>query len=108
MYKKLFKIYNRLTNSSDTEYKFMVENNSEYISRAKEIIEFLETQDIDLRRLPDYDNSDEPDTGSSYFLFTDDATVYDPHSESNPQKRFGNKEICEKNYDRHDVFLIEK
>jgi hypothetical protein len=106
MSKKLFKIYNRLTHSSDIEYKFMVDNNSEYISRAKEIMKFLEMQDIDLRRLPDYNNSDEPDTGSSYFLFIDEATVYDPMGEDDVNKR--KKEIYEKNYDRPDVYLIAK
>jgi len=104
--KRLFKIYNRLTDISDHEYKFMVENKSKYIDKAKRIIHLLASQDVHLERLPDYDNSNEPDTGSGYVLaWSTEATVYDSISEEKPVER---KIIFEDNYGVADVFVIAK
>ena len=43
--KKLFKIYNRLTDLSDHEYKFMIENKSPYLDKARKILSLLEEQE---------------------------------------------------------------
>ena len=56
---KLFKIYNKLTDNANKEYKFLAQCKSNHLDKAREIIAFLEEQDIDLYRMPDYDNSDE-------------------------------------------------
>ena len=112
--RRLFRIYNRLTDVSDHEYKFMVKNKSKYIDKARVFVRMLDFQDVHLERLPDYDNSDEPDTGSSYPLaWSTNSTVYDPISEDTWKDRVdenGNekKTIYEDNYGNPDVFVIAK
>tara|TARA_R100001369_G_scaffold25837_1_gene46948 strand:+ start:2782 stop:3150 length:369 start_codon:yes stop_codon:yes gene_type:complete len=109
--KRLFKIYNRLTDISDHEYKFMVENKSKYIDKAKRIIRSLDFQEIYLDRL---DGENDPDTGSSYCLaWSTEATVYDPISEDRQEDKIdenGNRKkiISENNYGNPDVFVIAK
>ena len=100
--KKLFRIYNRLTDLSDHEYKFMVENESPYIDKARKILVLLEEQHIHLERL----DFDDPDTGNSYYL-DKNATVYDPVSEDDISKRRGEIKY-ENNYADPDVFVIAK
>ena len=104
MLKKFFKIYNRLTDSADAEYQEMCETNSCHIQRAKKIMFFLESQDISLNRL----NLDDPDTGDAYYLSDIEATVYDPISEDDVDKRYPRKIEYEKNYNRSDIYIIAK
>lgn len=106
--KKLFKIYNRLTDISDHEYKFMVENKPSYINKAQKVLSLLEDQDIDLYRMPDYDNSDEPNTGSGFWLFNKEATVFDRMGVENTITRSNSEDKYENNYGRPDVFVIAK
>ena len=90
--RRLFRIYNRLTDVSDHEYKFMVKNKSKYIDKARVFVRMLDSQDVHLERLPDYDNSNEPDTGSSYPLaWSTNSTVYDPISEDTWKDRVRSK-----------------
>lgn len=100
--KKLFKIYNRLTDISDHEYKFMVENKSSYIDKAQKIINLLNEQHVHMERL----DFDDPDTGNSYYL-DKQAVIYDPVSEDDINKRRGDIKY-ENNYGDGDVFLIAK
>ena len=100
--KKLFRIYNRLTDLSDHEYKFMVESESPYINKARKVLNLLEEQHIHLERL----DFDDPDTGNSYNL-DKSATVYDPISEDDINKKFGEIKY-EDNYDYPDIFVIAK
>ena len=106
--KKLFKIYNRLTDLSDHEYKFMIENKSPYLDKARKILSLLEEQDIYLYRMPDYDNSDEPNTGSGFWLFNKEATVFDKMGVENINTRRDTEDKYENNYDKPDVFVIAK
>jgi len=109
--KRLFRIYNRLTDVSDHEYKFMVENKSKYIDKAKTFVRMLDFQEINLDRL---DSENDPDTGDSFSLsYTNLATVYDPISEDTWEDRIdenGNRKetIYESNYGNPDVFVIAK
>jgi len=103
---KLFKIYNKLTDNANKEYKFLAQCKSNHLDKAREIIAFLEEQDIDLYRMPDYDNSDEPNTGSGFYLFNKEATVFDRMGVENINTRRDAEDIYEKNYDRPDVYII--
>jgi len=100
--KKLFKLYNRLTDLSDHEYKFMVENKSSYIDKAQKVLSLLDEQHIHLQRL----NLDDPNTGNSYYL-DKQATVYDPVSEDDINKKYGEIKY-EDNYADTEVFVIAK
>jgi len=106
--KKLFRIYNRLTDVSDHEYKFLAQCKSNHLDKAREIIAFLEDQDIDLYRMPDYDNSDEPNTGSGFYLFNEEATVFDRMGVENTITRSNSEDKYENNYGTPDVFVIAK
>jgi hypothetical protein len=103
---KLFKIYNKLTDNADKEYRFLAQSKSNHLDKAREIISFLEDQDIDLYRMPDYDNSDEPNTGSGYYLFNKEATVFDRMGVENTITRSNSEDKYENNYDRPDVYVI--
>jgi len=109
--RRLFRIYDRLTDVSDHEYKFMVENKSKYIDKARAFVRMLDFQEISLDRI---DTENDPDTGRSYCLsYTNEATVYDPISEDTWEDRVdenGNEKqiIYEDNYGNPDVFVIAK
>ena len=109
--KRWFKVYNRLTDLSDHEYKFMVENKSKYIKKAKTFVRMLDFQEISLDRL---DSENDPDTGRSFCLsYSNEATVYDPISEDRQEDKIdenGNQKemISENNYGNPDVFVIAK
>jgi len=109
--RRLFRIYDRLTDVSDHEYKFMVENKSKYIDKARVFVRMLDFQEISLDRI---DTENDPDTGRSHCLsYTNEATVYDPISEDTIEDQYdenGNEKqtIYEDNYGNPDVFVIAK
>ena len=100
--KELYRIYNRLTDVSDHEYKFMVENKSPYLDKAQKVLNLLNEQHIHLQRL----NHDDPNTGNSYYL-DKEAVIYDPVSEDDINKKGGEIKY-EDNYADTEVFVIAK